>query len=503
MTPKDEVELARQHQQQTKTQGKSTQGSNKQTVPPSPPQSVAVKKSVPASTNANQGGQKQQQQQQILQEQQEQPFTTVVGNRHKAATPPSQQQNKSANVTSSPSLTSTAAPVPAPLPQQQAPVQNQHEQLAQRQAPPRQQKETPAQLNGFNTNSQPVKQSAVASAAPPTKLSDLVKALPTSQAVVTELMSALDAFPLSTDELDIIMHKIANKQSVIKQDWSKLQHGQKVDPQAHIGQVLDESARAYEEDMKTNAIKRIQELTDERNNDKRRINELLKETNDKDLNIQVLHAQLSTIQHPQQQMQTFQAEFKRLSEENMQLKQRLAQQQQQHFQQQQQLSSLNLVSNNGTDSANAQLRVISEQIKKLSVDNGNLEKQVKTKELLLKDGQKEKDDLIRTNQQLLQKVQENQKQFQLNEDKLLKELNETRTLNNNQLNDYKRRIEQLEKEKEQLRRIEVETTPVRNNEDREKLEQLIKENEQYKTKLNDIQVNSLLIFILRIFSSII
>jgi hypothetical protein len=35
-------------------------------------------------------------------------------------------------------------------------------------------------------------------------------------------MSALDAFPLSTDELDIIMHKIANKQSVIKQDWSKV-----------------------------------------------------------------------------------------------------------------------------------------------------------------------------------------------------------------------------------------------------------------------------------------
>ena len=40
--------------------------------------------------------------------------------------------------------------------------------------------------------------------------------------MVTELMSALDAFPLSTDELDIIMHKIANKQSVVKQDWSKV-----------------------------------------------------------------------------------------------------------------------------------------------------------------------------------------------------------------------------------------------------------------------------------------
>lgn len=46
--------------------------------------------------------------------------------------------------------------------------------------------------------------------------------LPSSQAVVTELMLALDAFPLSTDELDIIMHKIANKQSVLRQDWTKV-----------------------------------------------------------------------------------------------------------------------------------------------------------------------------------------------------------------------------------------------------------------------------------------
>ena len=50
----------------------------------------------------------------------------------------------------------------------------------------------------------------------------IIVALPSSQAVVTEIMSALDAFALSADELDIIMHKIANKQSVVKQDWSKV-----------------------------------------------------------------------------------------------------------------------------------------------------------------------------------------------------------------------------------------------------------------------------------------
>jgi DNA-binding MarR family transcriptional regulator len=63
--------------------------------------------------------------------------------------------------------------------------------------------------------------------------------------------------------------------------------------------------------------------------------------------------------------------------------------QQQHFQQQQ-LSSLNFMNNNG-DSTNIQVRVLSDQIKKLSVDNGNLEKQLKSKDLLIK----EKEDLLR------------------------------------------------------------------------------------------------------------
>ena len=396
MIPKDEVELARQHHAQAPTQAKSTQGSNKQTVPP-PSAPVPVRK----PNNVNQGGVKQQQRS----VQEEQPFTTVGGNRHKAGTPPSQQQNKPANATA----TATSAVVTAPAPlsqsqQQQAPppaVQVQHEQLPPRQAPSRQQKETPAQVNGFNANSQSVKQpmSANNPPAPPTRLADLVKALPSSQAVVTELMSALDASSLSTDELDIIMHKIANKQSVIKQDWSKLQHGQKVDPQAHIGQVLDESARAYEEDMKTNAMKRIKELTEELNGGKRRINDLTKDNNDKDRNIQLLHAQLTNIQHPQQQMQTFQAELQRLSEENMQLKQRLAQQQQ-HFQQQQQqqqqqFAPLNLTNSNGGELDNTKMRVINEQIKKLSVENGNLEKQLTVKDASLKDIQKDREGLVR------------------------------------------------------------------------------------------------------------
>ena len=87
--------------------------------------------------------------------------------------------------------------------------------------------------------------------------------------------------------------------------------------------------------------------------------------------------------------------------------------------------------------------------------------------------------------------------MQNNEEKLLKDLNETRTLNLNQINEYKRRIEQLEVEKEQVQRSEP--TVVQSNEDREKLEHLTQETEQYKAKLNDFQVNSSLIYLLQSF----
>ena len=131
----------------------------------------------------------------------------------------------------------------------------------------------------------------------------------------------------------------------------------------------------------------IKGLTDERTKDKRRITELIQETNDKDRNIQVLHAQLNSIQHPQQQqIQSYQVEFQRLRDENTQLKQHLSQQ---HFQQQQQVAPMNILPTNN-ESSDVQFRVLSEQVKKLSVDNGNLEKQLKARETAFRDFQKEK-----------------------------------------------------------------------------------------------------------------
>ena len=219
--PKDEVELAKQHQQQAQA----------------PAKAASARKPVAPSAVVPQDAQRQRQQ--------EQPFTTVGGNRHKTATPPLQQPQQQQPppppqdkpVTVAPATATVASPPVATQPL--TPVQVQHVQMPPRQAP-RQHNEAVAQQNGFNKNTVPVKQQTASASAVPSslKIVDIVKgrttsnrcvsleqvllALPTSQAVVSELMVALDAFPLSVTELGIIMHKIANKQLLIKQDWTKV-----------------------------------------------------------------------------------------------------------------------------------------------------------------------------------------------------------------------------------------------------------------------------------------
>lgn len=104
---------------------------------------------------------------------------------------------------------------------------------------------------------------------------------------------------------------------------------------------------------------------------------------------------------------------------------------------------------------------------------------------------------------MAQKLQEIQKQFQLNEDKLVKELNENRNMHMNQLNDFKGRLEQLELENDKLRQeklaqLESMQALKSNNEEREKYEKeinqlkqrLAEENEQYKKKLDEINVRN-------------
>ena len=69
-------------------------------------------------------------------------------------------------------------------------------------------------------------------------------------------------------------------------------------------------------------------------------------------------------------------QLKRLTEENAQL--------------QQQLTTANTV-----DSNNLKFQLLSEQVKKLSMDNANWEKKAHSNELLAKEAQKEKEDLLR------------------------------------------------------------------------------------------------------------
>ena len=144
-------------------------------------------------------------------------------------------------------------------------------------------------------------------------------------------------------------------------------------------------------------MKRLKELTDELNTEKRRINDLLKEKNEKERDIQILHAQLDAVQHKQQaapsnskpqpqnqEVQQLQVQLQRLTEENQRLTKQVAQQ-----------SASSNATSNGGDSNNAQVRVLSEQMKKLSVDNATLDKKAKSLESRVEEAQKQNEDLTR------------------------------------------------------------------------------------------------------------
>ena len=132
--------------------------------------------------------------------------------------------------------------------------------------------------------------------------------------------------------------------------------------------------------LKSNSSKHVQDLTHELQMEKRRNHDLLKEKQDKDREIQILHAQLDSIQQKSDLSNPIQLELKRLTDENLLLTRQVAQQ-----------SS----SSNSSDVSDKRIQVLSEQMKKLSVDNANWEKKATNSELLLKEIQKEKEELVR------------------------------------------------------------------------------------------------------------
>lgn len=118
----------------------------------------------------------------------------------------------------------------------------------------------------------------------------------------------------------------------------------------------------------------MQDLTQQLQIEKRRNHELLKEKQDTDREIQILHAQLDSAQQKSDLSNPIQLELKRLTDENQQLNRQLNQQP-------------------SSQASEMKVQVLSEQIKKLSVDNATWEKKATTNEVLLKEIQKEKEEL--------------------------------------------------------------------------------------------------------------
>lgn len=123
--------------------------------------------------------------------------------------------------------------------------------------------------------------------------------------------------------------------------------------------------------------------------EKRRIQELLRERDDKEKTIQSLRNQFDAFQQQrnsaqlttqqQHQVQTLQLQNQRLTEDNLQLNKILSQQQ----------------SLNTNDASKMQLRLLQEQIEKVSVKNGDYEKKIKVAEALIEKSQKERDEVLR------------------------------------------------------------------------------------------------------------
>lgn len=127
--------------------------------------------------------------------------------------------------------------------------------------------------------------------------------------------------------------------------------------------------------MRINARKQLKDLGDELNIERRRIHDLLREKDENEKMIELLRNQ------QQHQFQSLTVQIQRLTDENLQLNKRLSQQQQQPM--------------NTNDATNAHLRLLQEQIEKVSIINGDYEKKIKANESLIEKNQKEKDELIR------------------------------------------------------------------------------------------------------------
>ncbi|CAF1431724.1 unnamed protein product, partial [Rotaria sp. Silwood1] len=172
---------------------------------------------------------------------------------------------------------------------------------------------------------------------------------------------------------------------------------------------------------------------------------------------QILHAQLHSVQHKheptqvnqlqqQEYIQTLELQLKRLTEENIHL------------------------INTGA-STNVKNQVLCEQIKKLSIDNANFEKQA--------------------HPQSLPNVEKDLKRI---EEILHEQLNESQTSYLHEIDQYKRRIAQLETDNEQFEKEiyqlkqTIDLNQQKEHEYNDLQQQLTKEIEEYKKQIDHLQI---------------
>jgi len=177
---------------------------------------------------------------------------------------------------------------------------------------------------------------------------DLVRSLTTSHGLLDELISIFDTTSFSSDELELILNKIAAKHILDKHDLQRFISSTKNDKT--LERILDEN---YRSQAKILAI----ELQSEKN----RVLELTKSNADMENTIRQLQQQPnSTIQY-QQMFLSFQIQLRRLTDENTRL--------------QHQLHAYSMLPAT-LNELKQQQHILNEQIRQMTIRNSALENEV-------------------------------------------------------------------------------------------------------------------------------
>ncbi|CAF1167791.1 unnamed protein product [Adineta ricciae] len=168
---------------------------------------------------------------------------------------------------------------------------------------------TDSPLPGASNSLSPIYSTSVGSESSLQRL-DLVRSLTASHGVLDELMSILDTAAFSSDELDLILTKIASRHNSTKADIQRLLSVTK--SEKTLERILDET---YRSQAKILAI--------ELQTEKTRVFELTKSNGEMENTIRQLQQQPTNVVQYQQMILSYQMQIQRLADENARLQQQL------------------------------------------------------------------------------------------------------------------------------------------------------------------------------------